>query len=167
MSTLQQMRQGFSRAWDHLAEGWHDLRERAGHALTHFKPGKSDQEADTDTDTLVHNASRWGLLAAEVSEDDEQIEVRLEAPGMEADNFEVKMIGSTLIIQGEKRIERQQHKGHYRLMECAYGHFERAIPLPAEVDDDKARARYRRGVLHITLPKSTPSRSQRIEVTAD
>jgi HSP20 family protein len=49
-------------------------------------------------------------------------------------------------------------------MERAYGSFERAIPLPSEVDENGASAKYRRGVLRITLPKSRESRSRRITV---
>jgi len=71
-----------------------------------------------------------------------------------------------LIIRGEKRFEREQNRGNYHLMECAYGRFERAIPLPAEVDEEKARADYRRGLLRVTLPKTGHHTGRRISVSA-
>ena len=54
-----------------------------------------------------------------------------------------------------KKIERERNEGHYHVTECAYGHFERAIPLPEGVSDDtsKALATYKNGVLRIELPK--------------
>lgn len=67
MSTLSQIREGLSQAWDTLAEGWHDLRERATHALTRFHPRQQGELHKADEYILQH-ASRWGLLAAEVSE---------------------------------------------------------------------------------------------------
>ncbi|HFD81065.1 MAG TPA: Hsp20/alpha crystallin family protein, partial [Gammaproteobacteria bacterium] len=54
--------------------------------------------------------------------------------------------------------------GRFHVIECAYGSFERAIPLPAEVDEQGARARYRRGVLTVRLPKKAGARKRRIEV---
>ncbi|MGA7802206.1 MAG: Hsp20 family protein [Gammaproteobacteria bacterium] len=50
------------------------------------------------------------------------------------------------------------------MLKCAYGRFERATPLPVPTVGSGARARYRRGVLTVTLPKEAPSRAQRIEV---
>jgi HSP20 family protein len=162
MSTLSQIREGFSHAWNSLAEGWHDLRERASHALTHFQLKKS--EAESDDGKAVYSASRWGLLAAEVGEDDKQVLVQLEAPGMEPGDFEIQVVDNYLVVRGEKRLEREAYQGHYYMMERAFGSFERAIPLPAEVDESRASAKYRRGILRISLPKSQRSRMRRIEV---
>lgn len=52
-------------------------------------------------------------------------------------------------------------------MECAYGRFERALPLPVPVDEAGARARYKRGVLHVSLPKSRAAVRRRVEVTSE
>jgi len=164
MSTLQQLRTGVGNAWHNLADGWNELRQRASHAITHFKPGKSAGTATAADSLTPYTGSRWGFMAAEVNEDDKQIDVRLEIPGMDTDDFDIQVIDDILVIRGEKQVEREQNKGHYHIMECAYGSFERAIPLPAEVDSDKTSARYRRGVLEVTLPKSSQANSRRIEV---
>ena len=166
MSTLQQLRDELSHAWDHLAQGWHELRVRAGHALTRFKPTENRDGLETEEDRFLRNASRWGFLAAELSEDEQQIEVRLEVPGMEANDFNIHVVDNTLVVSGEKQIERKQTKGRYHVMECAYGRFERAIPLPVEVDDSKAKARYHQGVLQVAIPKSQQSRTKRIKISA-
>lgn len=162
MSTLSQIREGLTQAWETLAEGWHDLREKASHALTRFQPKTSALEP-TDQ-TFIRNAARWGLLAAEVSEDDHQVIVKLEVPGMDPENFDLQVVENYLVVRGEKRLEREERKGRYYMMERAYGSFERAIPLPGEVDESAAKARYRHGVLRIELPKSRTSQARRIEV---
>jgi HSP20 family protein len=50
------------------------------------------------------------------------------------------------------------------VLERAYGRFERAVPLPSPVDEENAKARYRKGVLTVTLPKAEHARTRRIQV---
>ncbi|RRQ22241.1 Hsp20/alpha crystallin family protein [Thiohalobacter thiocyanaticus] len=164
MSTLQQLKQGLGRFWDSLSEGWQQLQQRAGHALTRFQPGAKRGELQTREEQIEQQASRWGLLAAELQEDEDSISVRLEAPGLDREHLDISVIDHHLVIRGEKHVQREQTQGRYHIMECAYGQFERALPLPAEVDDSGARARYRDGILTVTLPKAPHSRSRRIEV---
>jgi len=93
--------------------------------------------------------------------------VRLEAPGLEREDFDIEVFEDTLIIRGEKRLTRERNEGRYHVLECAYGRFERAIPLPAEVEADRASARYRNGVLRIELPKTASQRRHHIEVNVE
>ncbi len=164
MSNLHQIRQGFSRAWESLTEGWREFRELAGDALTRFQPKTSSGEVETREEQIVGRASRWGLLAAEVADDDDDIQVTVEVPGLDAGDFNIEVRDDILVIRGEKRLAREESRGHYHVMERAYGQFERAIRLPAAVDDEGARASYQAGVLNITLPKSKTARSRRIAV---
>lgn len=164
MSSLEQFRHGLNRIWDNLAEGWQHLRERAGQAMTRYSPPTRGGQLETATDRFIRNTSRWGVLAAELQEDKNSVTVRLEAPGMEAEDFELSVVDDYLVIQGEKKVQQEQNEGRYYAMECAYGRFERALPLPATVDENRAKAKYKRGVLTITLPKLKQSASRRIEV---
>jgi HSP20 family protein len=165
MSTLDQMRDGLHRAWDNVADGWRQLSERASSALTRFNPVRHADQLQTADEQLVAHASRWGLLAAEVTETDKEVVVRLEVPGMERDDFDLDVVdGRYLVVRGEKRAERQEQRGRYYVMERAYGSFERAIPLPAMVEEGGTSARYRRGVLQVTLPKAAAARARRINV---
>ena len=164
MSTLNQIRQGASSAWESLTEGWRELRELAGDALTRFRPKSSRNEIETRNDHIIKRASRWGLLAAEVADDDHAVHVKVEVPGLDAGDFDIQVRDDLLIIRGEKKLTREESRGHYYVMERAYGQFERAIQLPASVDDDRAKASYRAGVLSISLPKSKTARSRRVEV---
>ena len=166
MSTLQQLREGLGRTWDSVAEGWNQLRSRATQALTRFQPGYRNGELETADEQFLRHSARWGLLAAEVQETGDEVLIKLEAPGMRADAFDIQVYnGNVAVIRGEKRVQREQKEGRYHVMECAYGQFERAIPLPADVDETRARARYRDGVLHLTLPKSASAVARRIEVS--
>lgn len=154
MSTLEQIRNGLSRAWDSLADGWQQLGERAAQALTRYTPPHHSGALETIEDQVAARGARWGLLAAEVQENDDEVVVRLEAPGMEKEQFDIAVVdGRYLNVRGEKRVQREERRGRYHVMECAYGSFERAVALPAEVDDGGARASYRNGVLRVTLPK--------------
>lgn len=165
MSPLEQFNKSATRAWDYLLEGWHHLWQRASQALTRFTPTSRRGELQTSADRIMEKSSRWGLLAAEVEENDDNIAVRLEVPGMQASDFDIEVIDRTLIVRGEKRVEREQSEGHYYLMERAYGRFERALPLPAEVNEKEAQAKYQRGVLWISLPKIQQAK-HRIKIEA-
>lgn len=174
MSTLEKIKdkfeEGLEQTWDNLREGWHQLQQRAGRALTLFTPPRKSSspsgELITSEDNVFEYASRWSVLAAEVKEYDEKVLVQLEVPGMESNDFDIEVVGTTLYVSGDKRAAREEIRGSYHLMETAYGHFERVISLPTEVDDSKAKAKYKRGVLHITLPKVKPSSRKRIKIVS-
>lgn len=163
MSTLQQLREDFGRSWDNLMEGWRHLSERASGALTRFIPVRRSDAQEHNPPAAVQN-TRWGLMAAEVFDDDEQVIVKLEVPGMEPDDFDIQINRDVLIVRGEKKFQREKNEGSYHLMECAYGRFERAIPLPVEVDESKADASYKQGLLKISLPKTGQKTQRRISV---
>lgn len=164
MNVLDKLTDNLSRTWDNLALGWQQLRERAGTALTRFNPAGRHNELETQHEQLLHQTSRWGLLAADVSETASSIRIRLEIPGMEPDQFDIQVSDGTLYVRGEKQLQRDTQEDRFHVFECAYGSFVRAIPLPVDVNDSAAKARYRRGILDITLPKATQSQRQRIEI---
>ncbi len=165
MSALSDLRSGLGRAWDSIAEGWQNLQERASEALTRFHPTRASGELETVEEQLARRGPRWSLLAAEVKDEADDIVVKLEAPGLEPDDFEVRVEAGVLTVAGEKRFERESRKGNYYTMERAYGRFRRVIQLPAEVDESGAKAKYRRGVLTISLPKQASAKARRISVT--
>jgi len=165
MSTLHQLREGLNEAWDSLVDGWQRLYRRASGAITRFTPGKKAREDEKGTgQEIAVRSAGWGVLAAEVFDDGDQIVVRLEAPGLEKSDFDLEVLDNYLVVRGEKQIERERTEGEYRVTECAYGRFERAIPLPEGVETDKANATYKRGVLRVELPKSASGRRKKVNV---
>lgn len=165
MSTVNQLRQGLSRGFENFAEGWRHLLERASDALTRFSPVR--QEVESPGALVERYAPRWGLVAAELREDNDTLVVKLEVPGMEPEQLDVDVVDDFLVVRGEKRVEREEAKGRYHVMECAYGSFERAVRLPMPVDPARTRAHYRHGILTITLPKLSQSSMRRIQVNSE
>lgn len=162
----EQLKQGAGQAWESLSEGWRELSARASSALTRFRPTQtSTQEASRDDeDWLV--PGRWAFVAADVIDEDDRLVVRVEAPGMRREDFQISVDGQVLSVRGEKRLERCASGARYRLLQCAYGSFRRDIELPVTVKADKTQASYQQGVLRIELPKADNARLRRIPVHA-
>ena len=97
--------------------------------------------------------------STDVVDEEDAIRVTAELPGMDKDDITVNIDNDMLIIRGEKRNEdASKEKGVYR-SERYYGYFERAIPLPADLDRDKVEAKFKNGVLTVRLPKLPEARS--------
>jgi HSP20 family protein len=167
MSTLMApWRQGARHAWASLAQGWHELRERASGALTRFhRSENADHKDRADLGEWGETqGAGWGLMAADMRVDDNRIVVRLEMPGMNREDLQIDIDQDRLCVSGEKRVERESGEGSYRLVQCAYGRFERELPLPHPVDAERSRARYRDGVLRIEMPRLEAGHRRRITV---
>jgi HSP20 family protein len=92
----------------------------------------------------------WPKL--ELGETDNEIRVTAELPGLEEKDVEILVEDNALIMRGEKRSDTEDKERGYS--ERSYGRFERRIRLPREVEQDKANATFKNGVLTVTLPKS-------------
>lgn len=102
----------------------------------------------------------------EVFERGNNLVVRADLPGLSRENVDVELDDDALIIRGERRSDvEDEDEGFYR-SERSYGSFYRAIPLPEGIDASGCNARFRDGVLEVTLPKPAqqPSRTRRIDV---
>jgi HSP20 family protein len=83
---------------------------------------------------------------------------------LEKSDLHIQATRDTLIVSGEKRFEREAGEGRYRVLQCAYGSFQRAMALPGPVMVEDARASYRRGVLKIELPKAEAATKRTIDI---
>lgn len=81
-------------------------------------------------------------------------ELQAELPGLTEDQIEVKLANGMVTIKGEKSSERVEDEDDYHLRERSFGSFQRSFRVPANVDADKIEARFDKGVLKVTLPKS-------------
>lgn len=166
---LDDVKENLSSMWTNVAEGWRHLWQSAAGALTRFKPGEKSQlpaSREVDSDFYLPTQG-WAMLGSDLFEDEHQLVVRLELPGMEKEDIDVEVLDDALVVSGEKRFEREGSEGRWRVMQCAYGRFRRVVPLPVPVEADKARARYRNGVLRIELPKSHPGRPRTVTLQVD
>lgn len=91
---------------------------------------------------------------ADVVDDGKAIRVSVELPGLDKDDVDVSIEDGTLSLSGEKRIESSEEKDGCYHTERAYGSFHRLIPLPTDVDLDRVEARFKKGVLTVTVPKA-------------
>lgn len=90
----------------------------------------------------------------DVTEDNENLYVEADLPGVEKKDVKVSVVGDVLTISGEKKKEsRDENKNYYRL-ERTSGSFSRSFTLPAEIHADKIGAEFKEGVLKVTLPKT-------------
>ena len=103
-----------------------------------------------DSPALFGGMPNWPSV--EVSEDDDEVRVSAELPGLDEKDIELLVEDNGLTIRGEKRSEQEDKERHFS--ERYYGRFERRIPLGFEVDESKAEASFKNGVLTVTVPKS-------------
>ena len=102
----------------------------------------------------------------DLHETEQAYEVTAELPGLEQKDVELTLRENALVLSGEKRQDRQEGEGGRRWSERSFGRFERLIALPEEVDADKVEAKFRNGVLKITLPKNPKAKdkTRKIEI---
>jgi HSP20 family protein len=90
----------------------------------------------------------------DVTENEKEFNISAELPGMDDKDIDVSLQNDMLTIRGEKKEEKEDKGKDYYRMERSYGYFSRTIPLPVEVETDKVDAKFKKGVLTITLPKT-------------
>jgi HSP20 family protein len=92
------------------------------------------------------------------------LELRMDAPGMSPENFDIQLSNGILTLSGERQQESEVKDKTYHRIERHYGSFSRSLALPAAVVEDKVDAKYRDGVLTVTLQKTEESKSRKIKV---
>jgi len=106
---------------------------------------------------------QWDVFSprVDVVERDKEIEVSVELPGMDENDINVTLSRDTLTVSGEKREEREDQGRNYYHVERSYGSFRRSILLPAEVNENRAEATFKKGVLTITLPRTAEAQARK------
>jgi HSP20 family protein len=89
----------------------------------------------------------------DVKETNKEIVVETELPGLDEKDISLTVQNGVLTIQGEKKLDYDEEKENYHVMERRYGSFQRSLRLPDTVDDTKINAHFDNGVLKVTLPK--------------
>lgn len=102
--------------------------------------------------------------AAELEETDEAIHLKLEVPGLEPKDMNVEVTPESVSISGERRSETKTEEKGISRSEFRYGRFQRVIPLPTLIQNDKVQAEYKDGILRLTLPKAESERQKVVKV---
>lgn len=163
---LENLKESIESVLDNVSESGRHLWQSATGAFTRFRSGeKTDMPAASQVDDVSYFPGRsWAMLGGDVFEDDKRLVVRLEVPGMNKDDLNIDVVNDALIISGEKRFERESQEGRWRMMQCAYGSFRRAVPLPVPVKPEGATATYKNGVLRVEIPKADPGKPKVISI---
>ena len=136
--------------------GWH----RDPFAEMHRLRREMDRIWDART-----RASTAGVFPAlNVSEDEDNLYVRAELPGVVPEEIEITTKENNLIIKGERKIATEGEKVSYHRREREAGSFRRIISLPSRVDAEKVTAACKDGVLTVTLPKAAEVKPRQVEV---
>jgi len=98
--------------------------------------------------------------SVDVVDTGQAITVTAELPGLALDDINLELQDNALTISGEKKQEYKGENGGRSYIERAYGRFERTIPLAAEVDADRVEAKFKDGVLAVTLPKNEKAKDK-------
>ena len=152
-------------------------------AITRWKPRyewtpfRALRDIEGEMDRLF-GLTRWplsergttGLLegawspSVDVYQTEDKIVVKADVPGLEKKDFDIAVVNNHLTIKGERKHENEVKDEDYHRIERVYGTFERSFGLPATVDTEKIEAKYKDGVLEVTLPKKEEAKPKQIAV---
>ncbi|WP_243030883.1 Hsp20/alpha crystallin family protein [Thermus altitudinis] len=104
------------------------------------------------------------VAPADLYETDEALVLEMAVPGLAPEDLEVSLEGSKLTIRGQVKPAEEAKVRRYYLQEIPHGSFVRTFTLPVEVDASQAKAEFRHGILHLTLPKVAEARAKRIPI---
>ncbi|MBF2088355.1 MAG: Hsp20/alpha crystallin family protein [Synechococcales cyanobacterium K44_A2020_017] len=104
------------------------------------------------------------MPAAELSETEEALLLKLEVPGMEPKDLNVEVTEQSVSISGERKSETSHEENGSTRSEFRYGKFQRVIPLPTRVQNTKVEANYKDGILVLTLPKTEEVKNKVVKV---
>jgi HSP20 family protein len=102
--------------------------------------------------------------AVDVYEDEHNVTLKIEVPGIEEKDLDIRVENNTLTVHGERKFEKEEKEENYRRVERQYGSFTRSFTLPNTVDSESISANYDKGVLKIKLAKKAEAKPKQIKV---
>ena len=100
------------------------------------------------------------IPAAELTETEDAVHLKLEVPGMEAKDLDIQVMADRVSIAGERKSEiKEKTRSEFR-----YGKFSRVIPLPVKIQNTNVTAEYKDGILNLTLPKAEEEKNKVVKV---
>src|SRR5437764_9706214 len=100
----------------------------------------------------------------DVYEDEHNVTLKIEVPGIDEKDIDVRIENNTLTVHGERNFEKEEKEENYRRIERQYGSFTRSFTLPSTVDPNNVQANYEKGVLKIKLAKKAEAKPKQIKV---
>jgi HSP20 family protein len=100
----------------------------------------------------------------DVYEDNQKVVLKLEVPGIEEKDLDIRVENHTLTVKGERKFEKEEKEENFHRIERRYGSFYRAFTLPNTVDTENVEAKYNAGVLKLELKKKPEAQPKQIKV---
>jgi HSP20 family protein len=144
--------------------------------LTRFYPYRELNTLQDRVNRLFHESFTGGegrdeslatstfAPAVDVYEDEHNITLKIEVPGIDEKDIDVRIENKTLTVHGERKFEKEEKEENYRRVERQYGSFSRTFTLPNSVDTESVSADYEKGVLKIKFAKKAESKPKQIKV---
>jgi HSP20 family protein len=120
--------------------------------------------SSTDGERKGNGGSNF-MPAAEIHETDNEVKLHVEVPGIDVKDLDVKVSEDAVAITGERKSEIKNEDKGMRRSEFRYGRFQRIIPLPTPIQNDKVQADFKNGVLSLTMPKSEEHKHKVVSIS--
>lgn len=105
--------------------------------------------------------------AIDLIDQKDKLVAKVELPGVDKKDVKISLTENNLTIQGEIKKEEETKKENYYYRERAYGNYARTISLPTEIDKDKISAKFKNGILEVTMPKKPEVQPKEISIEAE
>jgi HSP20 family protein len=102
--------------------------------------------------------------AVDIYEDAKKVVLKLEVPGIEEKDLDIRVENNTLTVKGERKFEKEEKEENFHRIERRYGTFYRAFTLPSTVDTEHVQANYQNGILKLELSKKPEAQPKQIKV---
>jgi len=102
--------------------------------------------------------------AVDLIDKQDKLVAKVELPGVEKKDVKLSLNDSNLTIQGEMKKDEESKKEDYYYRERAYGNYSRTISLPTEIDKERIKAKFKNGILEITMPKKPEVKPKEITI---
>jgi len=100
----------------------------------------------------------------DIYEDEHSVQLKLEVPGIDEKDLDIKVENNTLTVNGERKFEKEEKEENFHRVERRYGSFSRSFTLPNTVETENIQADYEHGVLKIRLAKRAEAKPKQIKV---
>ncbi len=143
--------------WDPFRE-FATLQKQMNRLFQDYQPTRTGQTGEEfmTTGTFVP--------PVDIYEDEHNITLKLEVPGIDEKDIDVRVENSTLTVRGERKFEKDVKEENFHRIERSYGSFSRSFTLPNTVNPEQVNADYTNGVLTITLAKRAEAKPKQIKV---
>jgi len=138
--------------WDPFRE-FSTLQDRMNRL---FRDSFGDREDALTTSTFAP--------PVDVYEDEHQVTLKIEVPGIDEKDIDVRVENNVLTVHGERKFEKEEKEENYRRVERQYGSFTRSFTLPNTVDTESVQANYDKGLLKIQLAKKAEAKPKQIKI---